>query len=137
MRISVVKGIYCYSCVSRNLKWDVCLHHDVTLRRGKYQKLTTTHSKSSNSTKTSTVVKDFLSSNLFQSDSLRISFFLNISSWNLGEKYVYVRNLTSISRFPIEFNGKNGVFGLPVAQKLILYYSVVKEYFCIFQWGSI
>ena len=33
------------------------------------------------------------------------------TSCNLGEKYVYVRNPTSISLFPIEFNGKNGVFG--------------------------
>ena len=30
---------------------------------------------------------------------------------------MFVRNPTSI--FSIEFNGKNGVFGLPVAQKLI------------------
>ena len=28
-----------------------------------------------------------------------------------------MRNPTPISLFPIEFNGKNGVFGLPVAKK--------------------
>ena len=35
----------------------------------------------------------------------------------LREKYVYVRNPTYITFFPIEFNGKNGVFGLPLAKK--------------------
>ena len=48
-----------------------------------------------------------------------ISVFKKTSLWNLGEKYVYVGNPTSISLFPIEFNGINGVFGQPVAQKLI------------------
>ena len=28
----------CYSCVSRTLKYDMCLRHDVTLSRGKYLK---------------------------------------------------------------------------------------------------
>ena len=119
MRISAVKGIYCDSCVSLTLKCDACSRHDVTLRRGKFQKRTTIHSKTSNSTKTSTVVKDFFQSNLFQNVSRRLYHFFN-SSRNLGEKYVYVRKPTSTSLFPIEFNGKNGVFGLPVAQKLIL-----------------
>ena len=76
IRISAVKGIYCNSCVSRTLKCNACSRHDVTLRRGKYQKRTTIHIKrykykTSINTKTSTVVKDFFSSNLFQTDSLR------------------------------------------------------------------
>ena len=58
-KVSAVKGIYCNSCVSRTLKCDACSRHDVTLRRGEYQKRTTIRSKTSNSTKTSTVVKDF------------------------------------------------------------------------------
>ena len=71
--------------------------------------------------KTSAVVKD-----LFQATCSKVIHADNISLFkkkkNIVEfrrKYVYIRNLTSISIFPIEFNGKNGVFGLPVAQKLI------------------
>ena len=45
IRISAVKVIYCYSCVSRTLKCNACSRHDVTLRRAKYQKRTTIVSK--------------------------------------------------------------------------------------------
>ena len=119
MRISAVKVIYCNSCVSRTLKCNACSRHDVTLRRAKYQKRTTIHNKTSNSTKTSLVVKDFF----FQATCSKLIHADNISvlkkNFNLGEKYVYVRNPTSISHFPIAFNDKNGVFRLSIAQKLI------------------
>ena len=66
-----------------------------------------------------------LSRNFFQATSSKVIHADNISCfffkllWNLGEKYFYVRNPTSISLFPIPFNGKNEVLGLPVGQKLI------------------
>ena len=45
-----------------------------------------------------------------------------------------MRNPTSISLFPIEFNGKNGFFWIACSSKTN---PVVKDYFCIFRWGSI
>ena len=62
------KRHYCNFCVSRTLKCNACSRHDVALRR-EYQNTHYHKSKTSNSTKTSTVVKDFFSSNLFQIDS--------------------------------------------------------------------
>ena len=118
MSISAVKGIYCNSCVSRTLKYNACLRHDVTLRRGKYQKRATIHIKTSNSMKTSTVVKDFFSSNLFLIHADNISFQKKIIVDFRRKICLCVKSDIYIP-FPIEFNGKNGVFGLPVAQKLI------------------
>ena len=82
MRISAVNVIYCNSCISRTLKCNACSRHDVTLRRAKYQRRTTMHNKTSNSTKTSLVVKDFFSSNLFHAfvfatRIVQFLFFLN------------------------------------------------------------
>ena len=119
MRISAVKVIYCNSCVSRTLKCNACSRHDVTLRRAKYQKRTTIHNKTSNSTKRAWLFRTFFQatcSKLIHADN--ISFKKNFIV-EFRRKYVYVRNPTSISHFPIEFNGKNGVFRLSIAQNLI------------------
>ena len=55
-------------------------------------------------------------SKLIRADNIRFFFKFIVE---FRRKICLSTNATSISLLPIEFNGKNGVFGLPVAQKLI------------------
>ena len=120
MRIFAVKVIYCNSCVTRTLKCNACSRHEVTFAQNTKTHYVPYITKPPIARKRAWLSRTFFfqatCSKLIHADN--ISFFFKNSSWNLGEKYVYVRNPTSISHFPIEFNGKNGVFRLSIAQKL-------------------
>ena len=94
IRISVVKCIYCNCCVIRTLKCDACSRHDITLRRGKYQKRTTIRTyiaKPKIAQKRALLSRTFYHatcSKVIHAEN--VSFWKNKSSWNLGEKYVIV-----------------------------------------------